>query len=128
MKLICAAVVFAVHLAAAQTNPAPASVELSFSYPAAETHSNLSFKVWTAPSLSIPLTNWLIVTQFVSIDTNLFLLDGTNSAYHFRVPVYHGAQFWTATATDAFWGESIFSNFVATNPLPRTAVPFRIAR
>jgi len=133
MKAVAALLLIALTAALAQTNALftsapPASGGLSFKYPAAETHSNLSFKIYTSPSLTIPHTNWQVLTQFSSVATNLFTtLDGTNT-YLVRVPVWHGMQFYTATATDAFWGESFFSNEAWTNPLPRLDNRLQLSR
>ncbi len=117
--------------AVAQTNSlfagAPAnSCVLQWTYPAAETHSNLAFTVYTSPSLSLPHTNWAAVTNFSSL-TNYTVASGTN-IYQVRVPVWHGAQFWTATADDVFWGKSFFAQSAWTNPLPRLEQKITIAR
>ena len=99
---------------------------LQWNYPAAETHSNLSFTVYTSPSLSIPHTNWMSVTNFSSL-TNCTTINGTN-IYSVRVGVWYGAQFHAATADDTFWGKSFFSNDAWTNPLPRLDNPLKISR
>ena len=117
--------------ATAQTNAlfigAPASsCVLAWNYSAAETHSNLSFTVYTSPSLSIPHTNWIAVTNFSSLSNSI--TTGSNLQFTVRVPVWHGAQFWTATADDSFWGKSFFAQPAWTNPLPRLDNPLKISR
>lgn len=113
----------------AQTNalfigPPANTATLQWNYPAAETHSNLSFTVYTSPSLSIPHTNWMIVTNFSSL-TNFTTINGTN-IYSVRVGVWYGTQFHAATADDTFWGKSFFSNDAWTNPPPRLENRLRI--
>lgn len=122
-KLIATLAALAVSMSAfSQTNllfvGAPQTTcVLQWNYPAAETHSNLSFTVYTSPSLSIPHTNWMTVTNFSSL-TNFTTINGTN-IYSVRVGVWYGTQFHAATADDTFWGKSFFSNDAWTNPLPR---------
>lgn len=130
--LLAISLSFAFRLSAtAQTNAlfvgAPASsCVLAWNYPAAEVHSNLTFTVYTSPSLSIPHTNWPAVTNF-SCSTNYTAAAGTN-IYQVRVPVWTGAQFWTATADDSFWGKSFFAQPAWTNPLPRLDQKITITR
>lgn len=117
--------------ASAQTNAlfvgAPASsCVLAWNYSAAEVHSNLSFTVYTSPSLAIPHTNWVSVTNFSSLSNSI--TTGSNLQFTVRVPVWYGAQFWTATADDSFWGKSFFAQNAWTNPLPRLDQHITITR
>lgn len=130
MRLV-AALLLLVLSAVAQTNAlfvgAPASsCVLAWSYPTAEVHSNLSFTVYTSPSLSIPHTNWIAVTNFSSLSNSV--ATASNLHFNVRVPVWYGAQFWTATADDTFWGKSYFSQDAWTNPLPRLDNQIKISR
>jgi len=119
--------------AVAQTNalalfagPPANSCVLQWTYPATETHSNLSFTIYTSPSLSIPHTNWIAVTNFSSLSNSV--ATASNLHFNVRVPVWYGAQFWTATADDTFWGKSYFSQDAWTNPLPRLDNQIKISR
>lgn len=131
MKSLLALLVLLTFSANAQTNllfvgqPASSCV-LQWNYPAAETHSNLSFTVYTSPSLSIPHTNWMAVTNTSSLN-NFTTINGTN-IYSVRVPVWYGSQYHAATADDTFWGKSFFSSDAWTNPLPRIDNPLKISR
>ena len=130
MRLVAALLLLALP-AAAQTNAlfvgAPASsCVLAWNYPASEVHSNLSFTVYTSPSLSIPHTNWIAVTNFSSLSNSV--ATASNLQFTVRVPVWYGAQFWTATADDTFWGKSFFAQDAWTNPLPRLHNPLKISR
>ena len=117
--------------ARAQTNalfigPPAASAVLAWNYPAADVHSNLSVTVYTSPSLTIPHTNWLAVTNFSSLSNSV--ATASNLQFTVRVPVWYGAQYWTATADDSFWGKSFFAQDAWTNPLPRVANPLTLSR
>jgi len=130
MRLVAALLLLALP-AAAQTNAlfvgAPASsCVLAWSYPTSEVQSNLSFTVYTSPSLSIPQTNWIAVTNFSSLSNSV--ATASNLHFNVRVPVWYGAQFWTATADDTFWGKSYFSQDAWTNPLPRLDNQIKISR
>lgn len=130
MRLVAASLLLALP-AAAQTNalfvgvPASSCV-LAWNYPTAEVHSNLNFTVYTSPSLSIPHTNWQAITNFSSLSNSIPTT--SNLQFTVRVPVWHGAQFWTATADDTFWGKSYFAQNAWTNPLPRLDNQIKISR
>ena len=133
LPIILLPFLFCAVTAGAQTNAlfttAPVTTgKLEFKYPAAEVHSNLAFIIYTSPSLTIAHTNWQVLTQFNSLETNTYTLTNGTNIYTVRVPVWYGAQFYAASATDSFWGESFFSNPAWTNPLPRRETPLQLSR
>ena len=71
-------------------------------------------------------TNWVSVTNFSSLSNSI--TTGSNLQFTVRVPVWYGAQFWTATADDSFWGKSFFAQNAWTNPLPRIDQHITITR
>ena len=115
----------------AQTNalfigPPANTATLQWNYTASEVSSNLTFTIYTAPSLTIPHTNWQTVTNFSSLSNSV--ATASNLQFTVRVPVWYGAQFWTATADDVFWGKSFFAQDAWTNPLPRIDQHITITR
>lgn len=103
---LAAAVFFAVRAASP-----PRSVTLSWDYPTNELSTDIVFKVWTSTDVTVPVTNWTLITNVV----------GTNTSVTFSVQP--GVHFYALTASSVFWKlDSVFSNVAATPPEPRSDV------
>lgn len=82
----------------------PRSLSLAWDYPASAQSTDLVFKLYHSSDLSVPQTNWLVLTNVA----------GTNLAV--TLSVIPGAHFFYLTASN-WWGESGPSNLVLTPPV-----------
>ena len=98
-----------------------ATVNLSWNYPsndlklADDSGYPLNFVVYGAPVLT---TNFVPVTDMIWTNFPIIGFDGTN--YTFKTPYtmnLAGSYFFTASASNGFWGESAMSNTSSTPPL-----------
>ena len=83
------------------------SVTFHWEYPAEELTNVLAFKLYSSTDISVPLTNWTVLTNIVGTVTNI------------TIPIQPGKRFFVMTASN-WWGESEFSN-VADVPAPPCA-------
>ena len=95
--------------------PPSGNVTLLWDYPLAERTPDISFKLYHSTNITIPLTNWVCITNVASTATNI------------NVKVTPGVNFFTLTASN-FWGESDFSNVAATPAMPRSNINITIKR
>ncbi len=85
------------------------NVRLEWDYPSNHLSTSLTFYIFGSTNMSIPMTNWPMLTNVV----------GTNTSVRFTVaPI--GEWYFVATASN-FW-MSDFSNVVDAPPLPTNAV------
>lgn len=70
------------------------------------------FKVYQSTNITIPLTNWNVLTNIVATNAQI---GGTN--FQCALQVSPGQMFYAVTMTN-FWGESDFSNTTQTPALP----------
>lgn len=77
--------------------PAPApKVKLEWDYPPEQLSTNLSFNIYHTTNISVPITEWKVLTNVV----------GTNLSV--TLPKENGAHFFALTASNAS-GESSFA-------------------
>jgi hypothetical protein len=82
------------------------SVTFAWSYPTNELSTNLTFKLYASPDVTVPLTNWAVLTNVV----------GTN--LQVTVPLAATNLFFFLTASN-YWGEGNPSGVVSTPAPPR---------
>ena len=114
--------------APAPTNPVP--VVLTFDYPTNALPTVRSFRVYSATNISVPDIDWRQLTNCWAtnlVTTNLSSAAFTNAALQIPLPVQPGPRWFVVTASN-FWGESPFSNPVATPPLPGGAANLNAQR
>lgn len=103
-------------LAAGSSVPTgPTPITLAWNYPTNELSTNLTFRLYHSTNITVPLTNWTVITNIAGTNTSVSL------------PVLPGAHFFALTASN-FWGESDFSNVASTPPAPRSDVNLSISR
>lgn len=89
------------------------SVTLAWDYPTNELSTNLLFKVYSHTNITVPLTNWTVLTNVVGTNLNV------------AIPMNAQQRFFYVTASN-YWGESFPSNVAGTPPPPRDQVGLRL--
>jgi hypothetical protein len=79
------------------------NVTIQCDYPLDELDTNLVFKVWHSTNLTIPMTNWTVLTNVSGLTAT------TNPFTVVTLPITVGNHFYALTASNDF-GESPFSN------------------
>lgn len=79
---------------------------LRWTYPTNELSTNLTFYIYSHTNISVPLTNWPVLTNVV----------GTNLSVAFPI---NAQQRWFFMTASNWWAESLPSEVVGTPPLPR---------
>jgi hypothetical protein len=111
---------FGVGLAALPLPPATTTIGLAFSYPtnSLATDPGLTVQVHASADMSVPLSNWSVITNLYATNLVVTNLDGTgtNAAITFRIPAPQAQVFYFLTFSN-FWGASPPSN-VTDTPAP----------
>lgn len=88
-------------------------IRLDWDYPPNEITTDIVFRVYSSTNITIPITNWMVLTNVT-----------TNEAH---LTISPGRTFFYVTASN-FWGESDPSNVVGLPPLPTNGTNLRIQR
>ncbi len=103
--------------------PFRTTVVLQWDYPVADYTPDMVFKIYATDDLSIPMTNWVVVTNVAG--TTNYLPTDTIVTNQVELPITAPIQFYTATASN-WWGESDFSNNTNLPPQPRSDTKLKI--
>ena len=79
------------------------NVTIQCDYPLDELATNLVFKVWHSTNMTVPMTNWTVLTNVSGFTAT------TNPFTVVTLPITVGNHFYAITVTNE-WGESPFSN------------------
>jgi hypothetical protein len=95
-KCAMACLSFTTFTATAAVVPPSPTVMLSWDYPSDQLGTNITFKIYHATDINLPMTSWTVVTNVV----------GTNLST--KIPMGPGAHFFAMTASSPA-GESGFA-------------------
>jgi hypothetical protein len=115
IKLLLCLVALLIPMKGLSADALTGDITLIWDYPAAEMETNLTFLVFHSTSITVPLTNWLVLTNVV----------GTNLSV--KLTVIPGKNFFVMKATN-FWAASDFSDVASTPALPRSDMKIKVTR